>query len=170
MSILFSLLTNPVTISVLVLCVLCLTGLNVLLSMLIACIIGGVAGGIPLLNAPEGTQTVMQLLTGGFASNATTALAYILLGTFATCIATTGLADILSKKLSRLLGGHKLALIGVLTLVACLSQNLIPVHNLAQLTMIHIFHLKANKIVPGRYIIRCTYFEFQYNVPEYEPR
>ena len=104
MSILFSLLTNPVTISVLVLCVLCLTGLNVLLSMLIACIIGGVAGGIPLLNAPEGTQTVMQLLTGGFASNATTALAYILLGTFATCIATTGLADILSKKLSRLLG------------------------------------------------------------------
>ena len=95
---LFSLLTNPVTISVLVLCVLCLTGLNVLLSMLIACIIGGVAGGIPLLNAPEGTQTVMQLLTGGFASNATTALAYILLGTFATCIATTGLADILSKK------------------------------------------------------------------------
>ena len=98
MSILFSLLTNPVTISVLVLCVLCLTGLNVLLSMLIACIIGGVAGGIPLLNAPEGTQTVMQLLTGGFASNATTALAYILLGTFATCIATTGLADILSKK------------------------------------------------------------------------
>ena len=91
MSILFSLLTNPVTISVLVLCVLCLTGLNVLLSMLIACIIGGVAGGIPLLNAPEGTQTVMQLLTGGFASNATTALAYILLGTFATCIATTGL-------------------------------------------------------------------------------
>ena len=128
MSILFSLLTNPVTISVLVLCVLCLTGLNVLLSMLIACIIGGVAGGIPLLNAPEGTQTVMQLLTGGFASNATTALSYILLGTFATCIATTGLADILSKKLSRLLGGHKLALIGVLTLVACLSQNLIPVH------------------------------------------
>ena len=104
MSILFSLLTNPVTISVLVLCVLCLTGLNVLLSMLIACILGGVAGGIPLLNAPEGTQTVMQLLTGGFASNATTALAYILLGTFATCIATTGLADILSKKLSRLLG------------------------------------------------------------------
>ena len=31
-------------------------------------IIGGVAGGIPLLNAPEGTQTVMQLLTGGFAN------------------------------------------------------------------------------------------------------
>ena len=128
MATIFSILINPVTVSVLVLCALCLTGLNVLLSMLIACIIGGVAGGIPLLSAPEGTQTVMQLLTGGFASNATTALAYILLGTFATCISTTGLAEILSKKLSRLLGGHRLALIGVLTLVACLSQNLIPVH------------------------------------------
>ena len=115
MATIFSILINPVTVSVLVLCALCLTGLNVLLSMLIACIIGGVAGGIPLLSAPEGTQTVMQLLTGGFASNATTALAYILLGTFATCISTTGLAEILSKKLSRLL-------------VACLSQNLIPVH------------------------------------------
>ena len=82
---------------------------------------------------PANTYSVKSLvpgkvLTGGFASKATTALAYILLGTFATCIATTGLADILSKKLSRLLGGHKLALIGVLTLVACLSQNLIPVH------------------------------------------
>ena len=128
MTTIFSILINPVTVSVLVLCALCLTGLNVLLSMLIACIIGGVAGGIPLLSAPEGTQTVMQLLTSGFASNATTALAYILLGTFATCISTTGLAEILSKKLSRLLGGHRLALIGVLTLVACLSQNLIPVH------------------------------------------
>ena len=115
MATIFSILINPVTVSVLVLCALCLTGLNVLLSMLIACIIGGVAGGIPLLSAPEGTQTVMQLLTGGFASNATTALAYILLGTFATCISTTGLAEILSKKLSRLLGGHRLALIGVLT-------------------------------------------------------
>ena len=99
MTIILSLFTNPVTVSVLVLCALCLTGLNVLLSMLIACIIGGVAGGIPLLSAPEGTQTVMQLLTSGFASNATTSLAYILLGTFATCISTTGLAEILSKKL-----------------------------------------------------------------------
>ena len=63
MATIFSILINPVTVSVLVLCALCLTGLNVLLSMLIACIIGGVAGGIPLLSAPEGTQTVMQLLT-----------------------------------------------------------------------------------------------------------
>ena len=41
MATIFSILINPVTVSVLVLCALCLTGLNVLLSMLIACIIGG---------------------------------------------------------------------------------------------------------------------------------
>lgn len=129
MATIFSILINPVTVSVLVLCALCLTGLNVLLSMLIAASSAASRGGIPLLLRAGGHATVMQLLTGGFASNATTALAYILLGTFATCISTTGLAEILSKKLSRLLGGHRLALIGVLTLVACLSQNLIPVHS-----------------------------------------
>ena len=70
----------------------------------------------------------MSTLTGGFSGNATTALSYILLGTFASAIATTGLAEILSKKLSRIIGGKKLVLLGAITLIACLSQNLIPVH------------------------------------------
>ena len=52
--------------------------------------------------AAEG-DSVMKLLTSGFSGNATTALAYILLGTFATAIATTGLADIVSKKLSKII-------------------------------------------------------------------
>ena len=119
-------LLNPVTVSVVVLCVLCLLRLNVLLSMLIACVVGGLVGGIPIYSDSE--TTIFQILTGGFSGNATTALAYILLGTFATAIATTGLAEILSKKLTRVIGGKKLVLIAVLTIVACLSQNLIPVH------------------------------------------
>ncbi len=120
-------LTNPVTISVIVLCVLSLLKLNVLLSMLIACVVGGLVGGIPIYTT-EDVPTIMSLLTGGFSGNATTALSYILLGTFATAIATTGLAEILSKKLSRIIGGKKLVLLGAITLIACLSQNLIPVH------------------------------------------
>lgn len=114
-------ITNPVTISVIVLCVLSLFKLNVLLSMLIACVVGGLIGGMDV-------PSIMSTLTGGFSGNATTALAYILLGTFATAIATTGLAEILSKKLSRIIGGKKLVLLGAITLIACLSQNLIPVH------------------------------------------
>lgn len=123
-----SILTNPVTVSVIVLCVLCLCKLNVLLAMLIACVAGGVVGGIPIYTSEEGVDTIFGLLTGGFSGNATTALAYILLGTFATAIATTGLADILSKKMSRVIGSKKLVLMGILTGIAILSQNLIPVH------------------------------------------
>ena len=114
-------ITNPVTISVIVLCVLSLLKLNVLLSMLIACVVGGLIGGMDV-------PGIMSTLTGGFSGNATTALSYILLGTFASAIATTGLAEILSKKLSRIIGGKKLVLLGAITLIACLSQNLIPVH------------------------------------------
>ena len=114
-------ITNPVTISVIVLCVLSLLKLNVLLSMLIACVVGGLIGGMDI-------SGIMSTLTGGFSGNATTALSYILLGTFATAIATTGLAEILSKKLSRIIGGKKLVLLGAITLIACLSQNLSPVH------------------------------------------
>ena len=114
-------ITNPVTISVIVLCVLSLLKLNVLLSMLIACVVGGLIGGMDV-------PSIMSTLTGGFSGNATTALSYILLGTFASAIATTGLAEILSKKLSRIIGGKKLVLLGAITLIACLSQNLIPVH------------------------------------------
>ena len=123
-----SILTNPVTVSVIVLCVLCLMKLNVLFAMLIACVVGGVVGGIPIYSDAEGVDTVFGLLTSGFSENATTALAYILLGTFATAIATTGLADILSKKLSRIIGSKKLVLLAILTVIAILSQNLIPVH------------------------------------------
>ena len=114
-------LVNPVTISVIVLCVLSLLKLNVLLSMLIACVVGGLVGGMDI-------PSIMSTLTGGFSGNATTALSYVLLGTFATAIATTGLAEILSKKLSRIIGGKKLVLLGAITLIAILSQNLIPVH------------------------------------------
>ena len=123
-----SILTNPVTVSVVVLCILCLFKLNVLFAMLIACVAGGVVGGIPIYTSEEGVDTIFGLLTGGFSGNATTALAYILLGTFATAIATTGLAEILSKKMSRIIGSKKLVLMGILTGIAILSQNLIPVH------------------------------------------
>ena len=55
-----SILTNPVTVSVIVLCVLSLLKLNVLLAMLVACIAGGLAGGIPIY--AESGDSVMSLL------------------------------------------------------------------------------------------------------------
>lgn len=116
-----SLLTNPVLVSVVVLCVLCLCKLNVLMSLIISAMVGAVMGGISIPDA-------MGILCGGFAGNANTALSYILLGTFATAIASTGLADMLSKKLSKIMGGKGKIMLVILAAVACLSQNLVPVH------------------------------------------
>ena len=61
-----SILLNPVTISVVVLCVLCLMRLNIILSMLIACVVGGLAGSLPLFGAEN---SIMALLTSGFIRN-----------------------------------------------------------------------------------------------------
>lgn len=123
-------LTNPVTVSVIVLCVLCLLKLNVLMSLIIAALVAGVMGGMAagtgLVDSITGT---MGILTNGFSVNAATGLAYVLLGTFATAIASTGLADMASKKLSKAMGGKGgSVLLLILAGVACLSQNLVPVH------------------------------------------
>ena len=116
-----AILTNPVLVSVIVLCVLCLLKLNVLMSLIIAAMVGAMLGGISIPDA-------MGILCDGFSGNANTALSYVLLGTFATAIASTGLADMLSKKLSKIMGGKGKLMLVILAAVACLSQNLIPVH------------------------------------------
>ena len=51
-------LTNPVVLAVLSLCILCLFKVNVLLSMLISLFIGGVAGGLGV------TGTLSSMLGG----------------------------------------------------------------------------------------------------------
>ena len=57
-----SLLTNPVLVSVVVLCVLCLLKLNVLMSLIIAAMTGAVLGGISIPDA-------MGILCDGFSGN-----------------------------------------------------------------------------------------------------
>lgn len=123
-------ITNPVTVSVVVLCVLCLLKLNVLMSLIISALVAGVMGGMAQgVKLTDSITDTMGVLTNGFSVNAGTGLAYVLLGTFATAIAATGLADMLSKKLSRMMGGKGgSVLLLILAGVACLSQNLVPVH------------------------------------------
>ena len=116
-----SILFNPVFASVVVLCVLCLCKLNVLMSLIVSALTGAVLAGISIPDA-------MTILCDGFGANAGTALAYIFLGTFAGAVADTGLADIMSKKLSRIMGKSGTVLLLVLAGVACLSQKLVPVH------------------------------------------
>ena len=116
-----SILINPIVLSVILLCVLCLARVNVLLALLLAAVAAGVSGGVGLTKS-------MDLLTAGFATNATTALSYILLGTFAIAIANTGLMQMLVSWLSKHLGRRPIPFCLVLAFIACLSQNVVPVH------------------------------------------
>lgn len=116
-----SIITNPIIISVILLCVLCLCRINVLLALIISSVVGGVAGGINL-------SEVMNIFISGMGANAETALSYILLGAFAVSMTHTGLAPILAKKISNVIHSQKYILIFILAGIAILSQNLIPVH------------------------------------------
>lgn len=120
------LLLNPVVISVIVMCALCLMKFNVLLSIMVAAIVGGIAGGLPIFD-PEGNG-IMDHLISGMGGNSATALSYILLGAFAVGLAKSGLGTILSRKLSKVIAGKKFVMIFSIALVACFSQNLVPVH------------------------------------------
>ncbi len=116
-----SIIFNPVLVSVLLLCLLCLRKVNVLLAIIIAAIVAGLLGGMNI-------QDVMDTFIKGMGGNAETALSYILLGTFAAAMTHTGLATILAKKIASVIGNKKFFLLTIITVIAMLSQNLIPVH------------------------------------------
>ncbi len=114
-------LFNPIIISVILLCVLCLCRVNVLLALLVSAVVAGKVAG---MHAGQ----IMDVFINGMGQNSETALSYILLGTFAAAMAHTGLADVLAKRISLLIKNNKFILLLILTLLACASQNLIPVH------------------------------------------
>ena len=114
-------LTNPVLISIVVMLVLCLAKINVMLSLLIAALVGGLASG-------QGLAGSMGTIIGGMQGKNNVALSYILLGAMAAAIGHTGIVKILCAKLLRVFGDKRKVTVLVIAGVACLSQNLIPVH------------------------------------------
>lgn len=114
-------ITNPIIVSVILLCILCLCRVNVLLALIISSVVGGIVGHISL-------NEVMHIFIHGMGGNSETALSYILLGAFAASMTHTGLAPILAKKIAHAIKSNKYLLIAILTCIAILSQNLIPVH------------------------------------------
>ena len=114
-------LLNPVVLSVIVMTVLCLLKLNVLLALIVSALVAGVSAHMPI-------GDIMGNLINGMGGNAETALSYVLLGTLAVAINSTGVASILSKKIASLVDGKKKILLIVIAVFSCFSQNLIPVH------------------------------------------
>lgn len=114
-------LFNPVILSVAAMIVLCLVKLNVIFAILVAALVAGLTSGI-------GVSETMKILIGGMGGNSETALSYILLGTLAVAINSTGVAALLAKKISKVVSGRKWFLAMIIGLIACAAENLIPVH------------------------------------------
>lgn len=114
-------LLNPVVVSVLLLVVLCLLRVNVVIALLLAATVAGLAGGLSL----EGT---FATLIDGLGDQGETALSYVLLGTLAVLVARSGLVKKLVRRVTPLLRGPRALVLFAIAGLACFSQNLVPVH------------------------------------------
>ena len=122
--------TNPVLLSVVILLILSALRLNVVFSLVIAALCGGMLAGM------NGTAA-MKAFTGGLGNGAAIAFNYAMLGAFSIAISRSGVTELIARKLFQWIGCEmtakklfcfKYALLGILTLTAVSSQNLIPMH------------------------------------------
>ncbi|MBD8038084.1 TRAP transporter large permease subunit [Solibacillus sp. A46] len=121
---------NAVLIAVGVMLILSLLRINVVLSLTVGAVIGGLVGGLNL------TDTI-EAFVGGLGGGANIALSYALLGGFALAISRTGIPEVLVKAILKVVqregdsqkqGAAKALIFLVLLAMAIMSQNLIPVH------------------------------------------
>lgn len=110
-----------VIVSVLVLATLSLLRLNVILAIIVAAIVAGLMSGLSFVDT-------IDLLVSGMGGQSNTALSYILLGAFAIAVTYTGITGLLVEFLIKKLSGKRTTIVLVLAGVACLSQNVVPVH------------------------------------------
>lgn len=116
-----ALLTNPIMIAVIVMLVLCFVKVNVVFSLVISSLIGGLLSGMSV-------SDTMGLFTEGMAGNGEAALSYVLLGAVAVTIERCGLTAKLSGKMGGIIKGSKMKLLAILIFMSFLSQTFIPIH------------------------------------------
>lgn len=114
-------LLNPVVLSVLVLVILSLLRINVIFALLIAAMIGGLTAGLTL-------EETIEILVKGLGGQGETALSYILLGVLAVMIARSGITGFLIRRSLPFVRGRRGVVLLMITVLACLSQNIVPVH------------------------------------------
>lgn len=113
--------TNPALVSVVLLCVLALCNVHVVLALLIAALVAGLLAGESLLGTAD-------LLIGGLGGQGQTALAYILLGILAVMVGRSGLPEKLVATVLPWIRGRRAVVVFAIAGLACLSQNVVPVH------------------------------------------
>lgn len=142
-------LFNPVIVSVIVLCILCIFRINVLLAIIFSAIAAGLCAHMNL-------SQIMSTFISGMGGNSETALSYILLGAFAAAMTHTGLAPVLAKKIANIIKGKAFMLIIIITVIAMMSQNLIPVHiAFIPILIPPLLHL-MNKLKIDRRAVACA--------------
>ena len=112
---------NAVVISVLVMVVLSLLRINVLFALIIAALTAGLMSGMGLGEA-------VTTMISGMGGQSETALSYILLGIFAVMIGLSGITSVLVQNMLTIFSGKRLLLVFSLAIIACFSQNIVPVH------------------------------------------
>ena len=124
------LLKNPVLISVALLLILSVIRLNVVFSLIIAAMVGGIASGM------DGAK-IMAAFSSGLKGGANIAFNYAMLGAFSIAISRSGVTELLARELFKFIGRDvtpkqlfrfKYILLLILTLAAVSSQNVIPIH------------------------------------------
>ncbi len=121
---------NAVIVAVLIMLVLSLFRVNVVFALIAGALIGGITGGLSL-------SYTIEVFSNGLGGSAEVALSYALLGGFAVTISRTGLPNVIVEKVLKLVGKEgdtkrkalsKALIIFSILLMACFSQNLIPIH------------------------------------------
>lgn len=121
---------NAVILAVLVMLILSLFRVNVVLSLIIGAIVGGLTGGLSI-------EKTIEIFSGGLGGSAEVALSYALLGGFAIAISKTGLPNVLVDAVLKMVQKNgdskakvysKALIVFAILLMACFSQNLIPIH------------------------------------------
>ena len=114
-------LTNPVFVSVIALCILCLLRLNVLIVLFLAAVVAGLVAGMPI-------SETMSTFVGGMGGNAETATSYVLLGAIAVGISRTGLTDIMARWMQKTFAERKFLFLLSLGFIAVICTTIIPVN------------------------------------------
>src|SRR5690625_7080304 len=106
---------------VIVILILSLSRLNVIFSLLIATVVGGITAGL-------GLEETITILVGGLGGQGETALSYILLGILAVMIARSGITGFLIRLALPLMQGRQGIVLFTLFGIGCLSKNVVPIH------------------------------------------
>ena len=122
---------NPIAVAVIVMLALSLMRINVVIALTISAIIGGLIGGLSLVDT-------ISTFNNGLGGGASIALSYAMLGAFAVAISKSGITDLLANRVIRKVKGKeasfseklwiKITLISIILLAAISSQNIVPIH------------------------------------------